>query len=203
VSTLGLSRLPFSQQTYLRDKPQHRSHRRAYLPGHGQRPRRRTVPAGRSPPRAPARQRNTASPAPGVLPPKPEAEPTGSAPGPSGRRRASISTRCSCPGARTGSAMSRSALSTPQPQRSAGASCCAWFAPVMRSSTTTPMTLADWSAVTTGHTDVHLPPGDHFFLHSAEEELLRLMGEALAGRQTRPASPGSTRGRRSRTRNRR
>jgi medium-chain acyl-[acyl-carrier-protein] hydrolase len=46
--------------------------------------------------------------------------------------------------------------------------------------TTTPATLAAWSAVTTGPTDVHVLPGDHFFLHSARDELLLLLSEALA-----------------------
>jgi medium-chain acyl-[acyl-carrier-protein] hydrolase len=45
--------------------------------------------------------------------------------------------------------------------------------------TTTPATLAAWSAVTNGPTDVHVLPGDHFFLKSAQDELLSLMGAAL------------------------
>ena len=45
--------------------------------------------------------------------------------------------------------------------------------------TTTPETLGAWSTVTTGPTDVHLLPGGHFFLHSARDELLTLIRDAL------------------------
>lgn len=47
-------------------------------------------------------------------------------------------------------------------------------------STTTPATLAAWSAITTGPTNVHTLRGDHFFIRSAQDELLILLGEALA-----------------------
>jgi medium-chain acyl-[acyl-carrier-protein] hydrolase len=45
--------------------------------------------------------------------------------------------------------------------------------------TTTPTTLATWSSVTTGKTNLHMLPGSHFFLHSARDELLVLLRDAL------------------------
>ena len=46
--------------------------------------------------------------------------------------------------------------------------------------TTSPATLAAWSALTTGPIDVHVLPGGHFFLQSAQDELLGLLSRTLA-----------------------
>jgi medium-chain acyl-[acyl-carrier-protein] hydrolase len=45
-----------------------------------------------------------------------------------------------------------------------------------------------WGAHTTGPFRLHLVPGDHFFLHTAESEVVRLVGEALRDTVGRPAA---------------